>query len=158
MRVAGPHPLVRARSFVNAETQGHYSDIQSVRQASLGESASRRDKFWREEASRRSADNLSLAQRTTAMQLAQAPTGGPATPPAVPSDPPIASTSSLASPLPDQSPALSRREQVLEAVERSDNDSLRQFAADGAGFEDRELRRKVWCATVSPASLFVCPR
>ncbi|BGP07744.1 TBC1 domain family member 20 [Rhodotorula toruloides] len=78
------------------------------------------------------------------MQLAQAPTGGPATPPAVPSDPPIASTSSLASPLPDQSPALSRREQVLEAVERSDNDSLRQFAADGAGFEDRELRRKVW--------------
>ncbi|BGP31760.1 GTPase-activating protein gyp8 [Rhodotorula toruloides] len=78
------------------------------------------------------------------MQLAEEATEGPAAPSAAPRDPPIASTSSLASPPPDQSPALSRREQVLEAVWRGDNDTLRHSAADRAGFEDRELRRKVW--------------
>ncbi|BGP24340.1 GTPase-activating protein gyp10 [Rhodotorula toruloides] len=61
-----------------------------------------------------------------------------------PADPLVASTSSLASPQADQSPALSRREQVLVAVERGDRAGLEQFAAEGPGFEDRELRRKVW--------------
>lgn len=127
----------------------HHEYIQSKKQANLSGRARGSGMSRREEAARRLDDNAFLAPPCSAMQLSDAAIEAPAAPACAPVDPPTASTSSLASPQADQSPRLSRREQVLEAVERGDRASLRQFAAEGPGFEDRQLRRKVWCATVS---------
>lgn len=52
---------------------------------------------------------------------------------------PVLATLNLAKP-----PALSRREQILQAVEEKDVDTLRKMAAEQGGFENSELRQLVW--------------
>ncbi|BGP47785.1 GTPase-activating protein gyp8 [Rhodotorula kratochvilovae] len=57
---------------------------------------------------------------------------------------PEASTSSSATSPQATVPTLTRRERILEAVERADKSALRQLAAEADGFEHTELRKRAW--------------
>jgi len=47
-------------------------------------------------------------------------------------------------------PTATRRERILQAVGQRDKSVLREFSAVGDGFEDHELRSRVWCVAFRP--------
>ncbi|GAA5997788.1 GTPase-activating protein GYP8 [Rhodotorula paludigena] len=78
------------------------------------------------------------------MQAAVAAVDTAVHPPTVAESAPEASTSTVFPTLPLPDDTLSHRERIERALEGDDRPTLRALASEGAGFEDSELRRRVW--------------
>lgn len=92
------------------------------------------------------------ATRRRAMQAAVAAVDTAVHPPTIAEPAPEASTSTVFPTLPLPDDTLSHRERIEQALDEGDRLTLRALASEGAGFEDSELRRRVWCVSPHPLS------